>query len=117
MHKKVKDLHDWFMINLRSSSPQENVPSLETISVVEAATGRDPQVRSVVTFKVRQGEDILCPRAGFRKDWTQTGFDAQSPGIWECCCDHRQESNDSNHKVGLKRTRKFFFFKLETFLT
>ena len=114
MHKRVKDLHDWFMINLRSSSPVETSPSLETISVVEAATGRDPQVRSVMTFKVQQGGDVLCPRAAFRKDWTQTGFDAQSPGIWECWCDKRQESNDSNHRVGLRRTRKFL--NLKTFL-
>lgn len=102
------------MINLRSASPQETVPTSETISVVEAATGRDSQVHSAVTFKVQQGGEILCRRAAFRKDWTQVGFEAQSLGIWECWCDKQQESNDSNHKVGLRRTLKFF--KLENFL-
>lgn len=114
MHKRVKDLHDWFMINLRSSSPQETVSSLETVSVIKATTSRDFQINSVMTFKVQQGGDILCPRAAFRKDWTQTGFDALSPGIWECWCDKQQQNNDSNHKIGLRRTRKFF--KSETFL-
>ena len=114
MHKRVKDLHDWFMINLRSSSSQEPSPSSETISVVKAATDRVAQVPSIVTFKVQQGGDILCPRAAFKKNWTQAGFDAQGPGIWECWCDKRQESNDLNHQVGLRRTRKFW--RSEAFL-
>lgn len=59
MHKRVKDLHDWFMVNLRGSRPPETVPSLKTTSVLVSGTGRDSQVRSVVTFKVQQGEDIL----------------------------------------------------------
>lgn len=109
MHKRVKDLHDWFMINLRSSSSQEPSPSLETISI-----SSDPQVRSAMIFKVQQGGNTLCSRAAFRKDWTQAGFDAQGPGIWECWCDKRQQSNDLNHKAGLRRTRKFC--KSEAFL-
>lgn len=96
----VKDLHGWFVANLRSSAPAAAAAAASTATSQVQINQGSP---TSFTFRLQSPETMLCSKASFKPDWIQLGLEgSKGRGIFECHCELRIASARVEHEAKLK---------------
>lgn len=97
----VKDLHGWFVANLRNLPPS-------TEASLQDFQNSAHESHAALTFRISMRDTLLCPKASFKPDWLQRGLEgSQGPGIFDCNCAREEKSLPLGHSAKLKFTCKY----------